>query len=91
MGELKIGLWIYGICQVLAFLVVFTANDQLINHDAGASIGLANSIAGILLLVISVIIFIMQKRELGRSTLLAGGLLLVTGAIACSVFPFKLN
>jgi hypothetical protein len=91
MSEIRTGLWIYGVCQLITLLIIFVVNDQQINHDAGTGIGLGNLVAGALVFFVSIIIFILQKRELGRSTLLASGLLLVTGVITCSVFPLKLK
>jgi hypothetical protein len=91
MGEVKTGLWIYGVCQLLTLLIVYMVNNQQINHDTGTVIGLGNLMAGALVFFASIIIFILQKRELGRSTLLASGLLLVTGVIACTVFPLQLK
>jgi hypothetical protein len=91
MSEIKAGLWIYGVCQLLTLLIIFMVVDQHISNDIAIAIGLGNFIAGVLVFFVSVIIFILQKRELGRSTLLASGLLLVTGVITCSVFPLKLK
>ncbi len=90
MGNLKYGLFIYGICQAVIFLLAFLFNDMTLKYDTGFSTGLFNLLTGGVMLLASVIPFIIRKNDIGRAMLIASGILLLAGVITCSIFPFKL-
>lgn len=60
-------------------------------YDIGMGFGTLNLIFGVLLLFAGVIMLLAGSKESGKATLAAGGLILLTGGIFCSVFPLSLN
>lgn len=57
----------------------------------GFIFGLLNLLAGGAMLFIGIIMLIAGAAENGKQVLIAGGLVLLTGGVACSIFPFTLN
>jgi hypothetical protein len=88
---MKNSIKIYLICEAAIFVLSFIGNGMNLNDDTGFTIGLLNLLAGILMLLVSVILLIAGRKQAGLSLLAASGFVLLTGFITCSVFPFKLN
>lgn len=82
---------IYLIGIVATFVLAIAANDGKFIYDTGFMFGLCNLLLGGLLLLVGVIIFIAGSREMARAMFAAAGLILLTGGVACSFFPFNLG
>jgi hypothetical protein len=90
MGNLKTSLLIYGICQFAIFLIAIISQEFSFSYDTGFIAGLLNLVAGTLLLLVSMILFIAGKKDYGKAVITACGILLLAGTITCSFFPFRL-
>lgn len=59
--------------------------------EVGMGFGTLNLIFGVLLLFVGLIMVLAGSKESGKATLAAGGLILLTGGIFCSIFPLEMN
>lgn len=74
---------------VTAIVSLLLATDD--ESAFGFIFGLLNLLAGGAMLFIGIIMLIAGAAENGKHVLIAGGLVLLTGGIACSIYPFTLN
>jgi protein-S-isoprenylcysteine O-methyltransferase Ste14 len=84
---LNIYLIVIGINLMLS--IVFSFGK--FGYDTGFSFGTLNLIVGVLMLVIGLIMLIAGSKENGKMVLAASGLILLTGGVFCTIFPFRLN
>ncbi|MDX1938438.1 MAG: hypothetical protein SFU21_15060 [Flavihumibacter sp.] len=85
------GLKIYAICFGICLMLALLASGGGISTDILTFTGLISLIIGILLLVIALVALLARSNEWAKAFAIAGGLLLLTGTVTCSVFPINMN
>jgi hypothetical protein len=88
---MKKALRIFIISEVIIILFCFMANSMKAVYDTGFTIGLLNLLAGAIMLLVSIVLLIAKQKENGMATLAAAGLILLSGIVTCSFFPFRLG
>lgn len=88
---MKKTLRIFLIVELAIMIICFFANNMKAVYDTGFSIGLLNLLTGALLILIAIILLIAKQKDNGMATLAAAGLILLSGVITCSFFPFRLG
>lgn len=88
---MKKALRIFLITEAIIIIFCFLANSMKAVYDTGFSIGLLNLIIGVVMLLVAIVLLIAKQKENGMAALIAAGLILLSGIVTCSFFPFRLN
>jgi hypothetical protein len=76
---------------IVAFIISLLFSQGEIGYGTGFVFGTMNLIVGGLLLFIGLIALFAKDKSIGKNILAAAGLILLTGGIFCSIFPFSMN
>lgn len=88
---MKKALRIFLITEAIIIIFCFLANNMKAVYDTGFTIGLLNLIIGAVMLLVAVVLLIAKQKENGMAALTAAGLILLSGIVTCSFFPFRLH
>lgn len=88
---MKKALRIFLISEAIIILFCFMVNGMNPVYDTGFTIGLLNLLLGGLMLLVAIVLLIAKQKENGMATLAAAGLVLLSGIVTCSFFPFRLG
>lgn len=82
---------IYMVSIGAIFLFSFVVNQGKFKYDTGFTFGTANLLLAFVMFFIGLIMLLANNKTAGKATIAASGLLLLTGGIFCSIFPFTMN
>lgn len=88
---MKKALRIFLITETVIVAFCFLANNMRAVYDTGFTIGLLNLLIGAVMLLVAIVLLLAKQKETGMATLAAAGLILLSGIVTCSFFPFRLN
>lgn len=82
---------IYLITAAISLILSIIISGASSFYEIGFGFGTLNLIFGALMLFAGLIMVLAGSKESGKATLAAGGLILLTGGIFCSIFPWEMN
>jgi len=88
---MKKSLNIYLACMSVSFVIGILFDSGRFTAITGFMFGCLNLIIGFFLSIAGIIMLASGSKEKGKIFMQASGMVLLTGGIACSVFPFRLN
>lgn len=86
-----------GYMKIYLVSIAFTAIISILSaqpvtlYETGFAFGATNLLLAGLFFIIACLLLLGKAKEEGSNLMIASGLLLLTGGVACSIFPFTHN
>jgi len=88
---MKKSLNIYLACIIVSFVLGLLFDSGRFTSVTGFMFGCLNLIIGFILFIAGIVLLSSGSKEKGKVFMQASGMVFLTGGIACSIFPFRLN